>query len=90
MDAIGRRYLHLALHLDRHFEGFVDAYFGPPELRDEILTGDPRSLDQGPDAPGRASGPSPILGRLQKGIPEQEPTAEQVLKKRLVLAGLAR
>ena len=45
MDEIGRRYLHLALHLDRHFEGFVDAYFGPPELRDEILTGDPRSLE---------------------------------------------
>lgn len=45
MDEIGRRYLHLALHLDRHFEGFVDAYFGPPELRAEIRTGDPRSLE---------------------------------------------
>ncbi len=45
MDEIGRRYLHLALHLDRHFEGFVDAYFGPPEFRAEIQTGSPRSLE---------------------------------------------
>ena len=45
MDEIGHRYLHLALHLDRHFEGFVDAYFGPPELRAEVETGDPRSLE---------------------------------------------
>ena len=45
MDEIGRRYLHLALHLDRHFEGFVDAYFGPPELRAEVQTGSPRSLE---------------------------------------------
>jgi len=45
MDEIGRRYLHLALHLDRHFEGFVDAYFGPPEFRAEIQTGSPRPLE---------------------------------------------
>ena len=45
MDEIGRRYLHLALNLDRHFEGFVDAYFGPPELRAQILTGSPKPLD---------------------------------------------
>ena len=45
MDEIGRRYLHLALQLDRHFEGFVDAYFGPPEFRAEVQTGIPRSLE---------------------------------------------
>ena len=28
MDDIGRNYLTLALNLDRHFEGVVDAYFG--------------------------------------------------------------
>ena len=44
MEEIGHRYLHLALHLDRHFEGFVDAYFGPPELKEEIQRGDPRPL----------------------------------------------
>ena len=45
MDEVGHRYLHLALHLDRHFEGFVDAYFGPPELRAEVQMGDPRPLE---------------------------------------------
>jgi hypothetical protein len=45
MDTIGRRYLTLALSLDRHFPGFVDAYFGPPELKDQVEAGDPRPLD---------------------------------------------
>lgn len=45
MDEIGRRYLLLALNLDRHFEGFVDAYFGPPELKAETKAGEPRALE---------------------------------------------
>jgi len=45
MDEIGDRYLRLALHLDRHFEGFVDAYFGPPDLKNEILANELRSLE---------------------------------------------
>jgi hypothetical protein len=45
MDAIGRSYLTLALNLNRHFEGFVDAYFGPSELRAAVETGAPRSLE---------------------------------------------
>jgi hypothetical protein len=44
-DEIGRRYLSLALHLDRHFQGLVDAYFGPPELKAQAEAGDPRPLD---------------------------------------------
>jgi hypothetical protein len=46
MDAIGRNYLLLALNLDRHFEGFVDAYFGPPELKEAAQASEPRSLDR--------------------------------------------
>ena len=46
MDEIGYRYLQLALQLDRHLEGFVDAYFGPPDLEAETQSGDPRSLDR--------------------------------------------
>ena len=45
MDQIGRSYLTLALNLDRQFEGFVDAYYGPAELKAEIHKGEPRSLD---------------------------------------------
>jgi hypothetical protein len=44
MDDLGQRYLTLALNLSRHFEGFVDAYFGPPELKAEVDAGQPRSL----------------------------------------------
>ena len=36
MDKIGEEYLSLALRLEQHFQGFVDAYFGPAELKDEI------------------------------------------------------
>ncbi len=45
MDEIGREYLLLALRLERHVEGFVDAYFGPPELKDEAQAGEPRPLE---------------------------------------------
>ena len=45
MDDIGRRYLTLALQLDRHLEGVVDAYFGPEELKAEVEAGEPRSLN---------------------------------------------
>jgi hypothetical protein len=44
MDEIGRSYLALALNLDRHLDGFVDAYFGPPQLRAGIEAGEPRPL----------------------------------------------
>jgi hypothetical protein len=45
MDAICRHYLTLALELDRHSRGFVDAYFGPPELKAKVEAGSPRPLD---------------------------------------------
>lgn len=47
MRDLAERYLRLGLRLDRHAEGTVDAYFGPPELASgvaaEPLT-DPREL----------------------------------------------
>ncbi len=45
MDEIGTSYLTLALNLDRHFEGCVDAYYGPHELRAKVEAGEPRPLD---------------------------------------------
>jgi hypothetical protein len=45
MNDLGRSYLTLALSLNRHFEGFVDAYFGPPELKLQVEAGQPRSLE---------------------------------------------
>lgn len=39
MDALSQAYLTLALAIDRHVPGFVDAYFGPPELREAAQYG---------------------------------------------------
>lgn len=45
MDPIESQYLLLALHLDEYCEGFVDAYFGPPELLARVKAGRPRPLE---------------------------------------------
>jgi hypothetical protein len=44
MDEIGHSYLSLALRLDQHFQGFVDAYFGPAGLKAEVASEGPRPL----------------------------------------------
>jgi hypothetical protein len=40
-DEIGSVYISLAFAIERHFPGFVDAYFGPAELKARALEGDP-------------------------------------------------
>ncbi|HVM29957.1 MAG TPA: hypothetical protein VM305_04220 [Candidatus Limnocylindrales bacterium] len=35
MDALGREYLRVALAAGKHYDGIVDAYYGPAELRHE-------------------------------------------------------
>lgn len=37
-------HIQLAFMIDRHFPGYVDAYFGPPELKDQATAGDEPSL----------------------------------------------
>jgi hypothetical protein len=46
-QSVAHRYLRLGLRLDRHVEGTVDAYLGPPELAAEVKAAppvDPRTL----------------------------------------------
>jgi hypothetical protein len=38
-------YIQLAFWIDRHFPGYVDAYYGPPELKKRATTGDLPSLE---------------------------------------------
>jgi hypothetical protein len=38
------RYVQLALMIDRHFPGYVDAYYGPPELKAQANSGDKPAL----------------------------------------------
>lgn len=40
-ESVAERYLRLGLQLDRHVEGTVDAYFGPPELAAEVEAAPP-------------------------------------------------
>jgi hypothetical protein len=37
LDALSRAYVELAFGIERHVEGTVDAYFGPPEIRDAAV-----------------------------------------------------
>jgi hypothetical protein len=58
---IVERYLRLGLRLDRHVEGTVDAYFGPPELAEEVRAAppvDPRILAADAEA---------LLGEIEDG-----------------------
>jgi hypothetical protein len=34
MDTISQHYVRMAFDMEQHIEGFVDAYFGPPELKE--------------------------------------------------------
>lgn len=38
-------YIQLAFMIDRHFSGYVDAYYGPPELKVQAATGDVPPLE---------------------------------------------
>jgi hypothetical protein len=52
-ESVVQRYLRLGLQLDRHVDGTVDAYFGPPELKAQIQAGplvEPRELVADADA----------------------------------------
>lgn len=42
LDPFGRNYLRLALEIDKHAPGYVDAYFGPAELKAEVEATDPK------------------------------------------------
>lgn len=44
IDAIARDYVKLVLAVGRHDPDYVDAYYGPPEWREQIERGDPRPL----------------------------------------------
>lgn len=41
-DRVPERDVSLCLQVGEHFEDFVDAYIGPPALREEIADGEPR------------------------------------------------
>jgi hypothetical protein len=60
-DAVVDRYLRLGLQLDRHVEGTVDAYFGPPEPAEEIRAAPPA------DPATLVAEADDLLGELEDG-----------------------
>lgn len=44
IDQISRQYIELAFDIEQHVEGFVDAYFGPPELKQRPAQRPPSEL----------------------------------------------
>jgi hypothetical protein len=44
IDSISSRYIALAFDLEAHVEGFVDAYFGPPELKERPAARPPAEI----------------------------------------------
>lgn len=68
-----RNYLALALHLDRHVPGYVDAYIGPPEIKIGVETAEkktPTALRED-------------LNWLQDNIPTAEPQRQRYLEATL-------
>ncbi|MFX0114046.1 MAG: hypothetical protein ACFFB3_05830 [Candidatus Hodarchaeota archaeon] len=44
LDDFTETYLRLALQLEKHIGGYVDAYFGPPELKEKVMAGEKPSF----------------------------------------------
>lgn len=60
-NSVAERYVRLGLRLDRHVEGAVDAYFGPPELAAEI------EAEGKTDPAGLVEQAEELLGELDDG-----------------------
>jgi len=45
-ENVGREYVRLALALDQHLPGYIDAYFGPPDWQEQAKTEGPRPLPE--------------------------------------------
>jgi hypothetical protein len=42
LDAFDRDFLRLTLEIDKHVDGYIDAYVGPPELAAAVRATPPR------------------------------------------------
>jgi hypothetical protein len=69
LDRFGRSYLRLTLEINKHIEGYVDAYFGPPALQAEVEAAPPQP-------------PATLLdevARARDAIPHQDPARQAYL-----------
>jgi hypothetical protein len=69
LDSFGRDYLRLVLEINKHIDGYIDAYYGPEEIKVEV--------EADPEKP-----PSALLANLhalQTQIPSGDPARQDFL-----------
>lgn len=64
LDAFGRDYLRLTLEIDKHIDGYIDAYYGPEALKAEVSTSTKKPATALIDA----------VAKLQDHIPDADPS----------------
>lgn len=69
LDSFGRSYLRLVLEIDKHIDGYIDAYYGPDDLKAEVQA-------TGPKEPAALLDD---LATLQATLPEAEPSRRAYL-----------
>ncbi len=80
MDLVAPEYVRLVLALGEHDADYVDAYYGPPEWRDEVR-------EEPPDLESIAAEAEALIGRLaRRPEPGEEPTR---LRHRFLVRQLA-
>ncbi len=80
VDIAAEEYVRLALEIDTHEEGYVDAYFGPEEWREQARA-NPRSVEQ------LKAFADHIAENLQ-GVAEQDADASSRQRARVMLAAV--
>jgi hypothetical protein len=69
LDDFGKAYLSISLEINKHLEGYVDAYYGPADLKAEIESGEKKSLQNLTDD----------LAHLRDLIPTDNPSRHSYL-----------
>jgi hypothetical protein len=86
LDSWGESYLLLALRLDRHVPGYVDAYTGPPTLREAVeaeAAREPAGLLAEVDALRRALGAQGYAADRRRFLEKQLRAMEALVRKLL-------
>src|SRR5258705_8082687 len=74
LDAFGEGYLRLTLEINKHIDGYVDSYYGPPEIKAEVESGEKKPIAALKDAFGR------LHGQIPRGDAERAAYLEGLLR----------
>jgi hypothetical protein len=74
LDAFGEGYLRLTLEINKHIDGYVDSYYGPPEIKAEVESGEKKPIAALKDDFGR------LHGQIPRGDAERAAYLEGLLR----------